>query len=139
VSALNRLDRDVFAQTSVRTVVVFEGINDLLDGTTAQQVIAGLREIAERARLRRVRVLGATLLPCGGFGTCTPAVDAERSAVNAWIRHAGAFDDVLDFDRALRDPAAPARMLPGYDSGDHLHPGDAGYAALAESVDLTLL
>jgi lysophospholipase L1-like esterase len=139
VSALNRLDRDVFAQTSVRTVVVFEGINDLRNGTTAEQVIDGLREIAGRVRPRGVRVLGATLLPCGGSGKCTPAVDAGRAAVNAWIRYAGAFDGVLDFDRALCDPAAPARMLPAYDSGDHLHPGDAGYAALAKSVDLTLL
>ncbi|MFJ8111910.1 SGNH/GDSL hydrolase family protein [Streptomyces sp. NPDC096132] len=139
VSALHRLDRDVFAQTSVRTLVVFEGINDLRDGTAAVEVIAGLREIADRARERGVRVLGATLLPCGGSARCTPAVQAERAAVNAWIRDAGTFDGVLDFDRALRDPAAPTRMLPVYDSGDHLHPGDAGYAALAQAVDLRLL
>ncbi|MFF3846396.1 SGNH/GDSL hydrolase family protein [Streptomyces sp. NPDC002328] len=139
VSALSRLDRDVFAQTSVRTVVVLEGINDLLLGASGEQVIEGLREIAERARLRGVRVLGATLLPCGGTARCTPAVDAERAAVNVWIRQAGAFDGVLDADRALRDPFAPTRMLPAYDSGDHLHPGDAGYAALAEAVDLRLL
>jgi lysophospholipase L1-like esterase len=139
VSALHRLDRDVFAQTSVRTLVVFEGINDLRGGTTAVAVIAGLREIAGRARARGVRVLGATLLPCAGSGRCTAAVEAERAAVNTWIRGAGGFDGVLDFDRALRDPVAPARMLPAYDSGDHLHPGDAGYAALARAVDLTLL
>ncbi|MFF4587505.1 GDSL-type esterase/lipase family protein [Streptomyces sp. NPDC001388] len=139
VSALHRLDRDVFAQTSVRTLVVFEGINDLRARATAAEVIAGLREIAERARERGVRVLGATLPPCGGSARCTPAVETERAALNAWIRDAGAFDGVLDFDRALRDPAAPARMLPAYDSGDHLHPGDAGYAALAEAVDLGAL
>ncbi|MCX4766119.1 SGNH/GDSL hydrolase family protein [Streptomyces sp. NBC_01275] len=139
VSAVHRLDRDVFARTGVRTLVVFEGINDLGDGTQAARVIEGLREIAVRARERGVRVLGATLLPCGGATRCTAAVEAERAVVNAWIREADAFDGVLDFDRALRDPAAPARLLPAYDSGDHLHPGDAGYAALAQAVDLKLL
>ncbi|MFJ3492785.1 SGNH/GDSL hydrolase family protein [Streptomyces sp. NPDC086091] len=139
VSALNRLDRDVFGQTSVRTVVVFEGINDLTTGATAEAVTAGLREITERARARGVRVLGATLPPCGGLAACTPAVEAARTAVNVWIRDAGLFDAVVDVDRALRDPAAPGRLLPAYDSGDHLHPGDAGYAALADAVDLSLL
>ncbi|MFI7499947.1 SGNH/GDSL hydrolase family protein [Streptomyces sp. NPDC049687] len=139
VSALHRLDRDVFAQTAVRTLVVFEGINDVRSGTTAFEVIAGLREITGRARERGVRVLGATLPPCGGSRNYTAAMEAERAAVNAWIRDAGAFDAVLDFDRALRDPAAPTRLLPGYDSGDHLHPGDAGYAALADAVDLGVL
>ncbi|OQD53629.1 G-D-S-L family lipolytic protein [Streptomyces phaeoluteigriseus] len=139
VSALNRLDRDVFAQTSVRTLVVFEGINDLLAGTSPERLTAGLREIAERARLRGLRVLGTTLAPCGGLARCTPAVEAGRTAVNAWIRERGPFDAVLDADLALRDPAAPGRLLPAYDSGDHLHPGDAGYAALADTVDLRLL
>ncbi|MGX1273185.1 GDSL-type esterase/lipase family protein [Streptomyces phaeoluteigriseus] len=139
VSALHRLDRDVFAQTSVRTLIVFEGINDLLAGTTAERLTAGLREIAERARLRGLRVLGTTLAPCGGLARCTPAVEAGRTAVNDWIRRSGLFDGVIDADLALRDPAAPGRLLPAYDSGDHLHPGDAGYAALADSVDLRLL
>ncbi|GAA2444213.1 SGNH/GDSL hydrolase family protein [Streptomyces glaucus] len=139
VSALNRFDRDVLAQTSVRTAVVFEGVNDLLAGTDAQRVIAGLRTLAEQARARGLRTLAATVLPCGGRSGCTAAVDAERAEVNAWIRGAGAFDAVLDFDAVLRDPADPARMLPAYDSGDHLHPGDAGLAALAGSVDLRLL
>ncbi|MFD8999776.1 SGNH/GDSL hydrolase family protein [Streptomyces sp. NPDC059582] len=139
VSALHRLDRDVFAQTSARTAVVFEGVNDLIAGADAPQVIAGLREIADRVHARGLRVLAATILPCGGTSRCPAAVDAERTAVNAWIRGSGVFDGVLDFDAVLRDPAAPTRMLPVYDSGDHLHPGDAGLAALADSVDLTLL
>lgn len=142
VSALHRLDRDVLAQPSVRTLIVFEGINDVRGGATAAEVTAGLREIVGRARAHGVRVLAATLLPCGGSGRYTAAMEAERGAVNAWIREAGALgtvDGVLDFDRALRDPAAPERLLPAYDSGDRLHPGDAGYAALAEAVDLTLL
>ncbi|MGW0609011.1 SGNH/GDSL hydrolase family protein [Streptomyces sp. NPDC002788] len=139
VSALHRFDRDVLAQPSVRTAVVFEGVNDLRWGTSAEQVIAGLREIAARGHARDLRMLAATILPCEGEARCTPAVDAERVAVNQWIREGEIFDGVLDFDAVVRDPARPSRMLPGYDSGDHLHPGDAGLAALADSVDLRLL
>ncbi len=135
VSALNRFDRDVLAQTSVRTALVFEGVNDLRAGTSAERVIAGLRQLAERGRARGLRMLAATILPCGGSAACTAAVDAERAAVNDWLRRGGAFDAVLDFDAVVRDPARPSRMLPAYDSGDHLHPGDAGLAALAESVE----
>ncbi|MCK1820248.1 SGNH/GDSL hydrolase family protein [Streptomyces sp. XM83C] len=139
VSALHRLDRDVFAQTSVRTVVVLEGVNDLLAGTRAEQITAGLAEIAERAHARGLRVLAATITPCEGWGTCTAAVESERAAVNAWVRTAGVFDAMLDFDAVVRDPARPTRILPEYDGGDHLHPGDAGLAAMAGAVDLRLL
>ncbi|WP_405867785.1 GDSL-type esterase/lipase family protein [Streptomyces sp. NBC_00005] len=139
VSALHRLDRDVLAQTSARTAIVFEGVNDVRWQAAAGQVIAGLREIADRGHARGLRVLAATILPCEGEALCTAAVDAERSAVNAWIRDSGVFDGVLDFDGVVRDPAHPARMLAAYDSGDHLHPGDAGLTALAESVDLRAL
>ncbi|MER6345911.1 GDSL-type esterase/lipase family protein [Streptomyces sp. NPDC001595] len=139
VSALHRLDRDVLAQTSARTVVVFQGVNDVRWGTTADQLAAGLREIADRAHARGLRVLAATILPCEGEARCTAAVDAERVAANDWIRGAAVFDGVLDFDAVIRDPQRPARMLPAYDSGDHLHPGDTGLAALADSVDLRLL
>ncbi|MFF9281500.1 SGNH/GDSL hydrolase family protein [Streptomyces griseosporeus] len=139
VSALHRLDRDVFAQTSVRTVVLFEGVNDLLSGTRAPDITAGLAEIAERAHARGLRVLAATILPCEGWGTCTAAVEGERTTVNTWIRAGAVFDGVLDFDAVVRDPARPTRILPAYDGGDHLHPGDAGLAALARSVDLRLL
>ncbi|MFE0098958.1 SGNH/GDSL hydrolase family protein [Streptomyces sp. NPDC059009] len=141
VSALHRLDRDVFAQTSARTVVVFQGVNDVRWGASAGQVIAGLREITQRAHARGLRVVGATITPCEGESLCSAAgVDAARQAVNAYVRDSGGdFDAVLDFDAVVRDPAHPARMLPSYDSGDHLHPGDAGLAALAESVDLTSL
>ncbi|KUL43511.1 SGNH/GDSL hydrolase family protein [Streptomyces regalis] len=136
VSALYRFDRDVLAQTSARTVVVFEGVNDVRWGTTAEQVIAGLRAIADRGHARGLRMLAATILPCEGEVRCTAAADAERVKVNQWIRSGPGFDGVLDFDAVVRDPARPTRMLPAYDSGDHLHPGDAGLAALAESVDL---
>ncbi|MEV5354574.1 SGNH/GDSL hydrolase family protein [Streptomyces sp. NPDC052693] len=139
VSALHRFDRDVLAQTSARTVVVFQGVNDLRWDTSAEQVIAGLRELAARGHARGVRMLAATILPCAGEARCTAAVDTARRAVNAWIREGGAFDGVLDFDAVARDPQQPARLLPAYDSGDHLHPGDAGLAALADSVDLRLL
>ena len=107
--------------------------------TTAEQVIAGLREIADRGHARGLRMLAATILPCAGEARCTAAADAERVEINAWIRGAGVYDGVLDFDAVVRDPAQPSRMLPAYDSGDHLHPGDAGLAALADSVDLRAL
>ncbi|GAP52077.1 SGNH/GDSL hydrolase family protein [Streptomyces azureus] len=139
VSALHRFDRDVLAQPSARTAVVFEGVNDVRWGTSAEQVITGLRELAARGHARGVRMLAATILPCEGEARCTAAVDAERVAVNEWIRAGGVFDGVLDFDAVVRDPQRPSRMLPAYDSGDHLHPGDAGLAALADSVDLRLL
>jgi len=139
VSALHRLDRDVLAQTSARTAVVFQGVNDVRWGATADQVIAGLREIAARAHARGIRVLAATIAPCEGESLCTASADAQRTAVNTWIRGGEGFDGVLDFDAVLRDPDHQARLLPSYDSGDHLHPNDAGLAALAESVDLKLL
>ncbi len=139
VSALNRFDRDVLGRPSVRTAVVFEGVNDIRWGTTAEQVVAGLRQLAERGHARGLRMLAATIVPCEGEARCTAAVDAERTELNAWIRSTDVFDGVLDFDAALRDPERPSRMLPVYDSGDHLHPGDAGLAALAESVDLRAL
>ncbi|KUF16364.1 SGNH/GDSL hydrolase family protein [Streptomyces silvensis] len=139
VSALHRLDRDVFAQTSARTVVVFEGVNDLRWGASADEVVAGLRAIAGRARERGLRVVGATVAPCAGEARCTAAVDAERVRVNSWLRRSGVFDAVFDFDAVLRDPARPERLLAAFDSGDHLHPGDAGHAALARSVKLAEL
>ncbi|MFF1451511.1 SGNH/GDSL hydrolase family protein [Streptomyces sp. NPDC058274] len=139
VSALHRLDRDVLAQTSARTALVFEGVNDVRWGASADQVVAGLREIADRAHARGIRVLAATIAPCEGESLCTAAADTRRTAVNAWIRDNDDFDGTLDFDAVLRDPAHPARLLPAYDSGDHLHPGDAGLAALADSVDLDAL
>ncbi|WP_433858898.1 GDSL-type esterase/lipase family protein [Streptomyces kronopolitis] len=140
VSAGHRLERDVLAQPSARTVLVFEGINDLRAGTPAGDVIAGLRELAGRAHARGLRVLMATVAPCAGYPDCTPDVEARRQAVNAFIRdNGGAFDATPDFDAVLRDPQRPERMLPAYDSGDHLHPGDAGLRALGEAVDLRAL
>ncbi|MGW0731916.1 SGNH/GDSL hydrolase family protein [Streptomyces sp. NPDC002851] len=139
VSAVHRLDRDVLAQTSARTMLVFEGVNDVRWGDTAEEVIAGLREIAARAKARGLRVIAATIVPCEGERRCTPEANAQRVAVNEWIRNNDTYDAFVDFDAVLRDPERPSRMLPHYDSGDHLHPGDAGLAALADSIDLRVL
>ncbi|MBO8185339.1 SGNH/GDSL hydrolase family protein [Streptomyces spirodelae] len=140
VSAQHRLERDVLAQTSARTVVLFEGINDVRWGASAEEVITGMKAIAARAKERGLRVVVATITPCEGYHDCTAEVDAKRTKVNAFVReNGGRFDAVLDFDAVVRDPSHPARMLPKYDSGDHLHPGDAGLRAIGESVDLRLL
>ncbi|MBM4792668.1 SGNH/GDSL hydrolase family protein [Streptomyces sioyaensis] len=140
VSAGHRLERDVLAQPAARTVVVFEGINDMRAGTPAEDIVAALRALARRAHERGLRVVVATVAPCAGYGDCTPAVEARRQAVNAFVRdNGGAFDATLDFDAVVRDPQQPRRLLPAYDSGDHLHPGDAGLQALGDSVDLRAL
>lgn len=141
-NALARLDRDVLAQTGVGTVFVFEGINDIQQPNSQydpDRLIAAYEQIIQRSRDRGLRVVGATLAPFQGYHSWTPEREAVRSAVNTWIRESGAFDAVVDFDEVLRDPGSPLRMLPEYDSGDNLHPGDAGYQAMAEAVDLRVL
>ena len=141
-SALARFDRDVLATPGLTHVIVLEGINDIgrsaVDGITADDIIFGYRQLITRAHDRGVMIYGATLLAAGPRPSFTPAHEARRAAVNNFIRTSGEFDGVIDFDAATRDPADPLRMLPAYDSGDHLHPGDAGYRAMAESIDLTL-
>lgn len=155
-NALARFGRDVLAQPGVRTVVVLLGINDISwPGTafapqqqrpTLEELTAGYAQLAAQARSRGVRVVGATLTPFAGALPGTPLSDyyqkekdALRQQLNTWIRASGLFDAVLDFDALARDPAHPLRLLPAYDSGDHLHPGDAGNRALAEGIDLPLL
>jgi lysophospholipase L1-like esterase len=137
-SAQARFDRDVLAQPDVSTVVVMEGVNDLRWdlATTPADLIGPYRQLVARAHARGVCVVGGTIPPWEGGSRWSPAKDDVREAVNAWIRGSGELDAVVDFDAALRDPQRPARMLPAYDSGDHLHPGDAGYAAMAAAVDL---
>ncbi len=138
--ATARLDRDVLQRAGARTVIVLEGINDILQGQhDPNQIIAGLREIADRAHAAGLRVLGGTITPFGGWGSYGADKEAARENVNSWIRSSGVFDAVVDFDAALRDPADPHRMLPRYDSGDHLHPGDAGYQTMADAIDLRAL
>ncbi|MET9292869.1 SGNH/GDSL hydrolase family protein [Streptomyces sp. NPDC003077] len=139
---LTRLERDVLSRTGARTVVVMIGINDLLRSPRqrdAGAVVAGLREVTDAARDRGLRVVGGTLLPFGGHRGHTPQTESLRQEINRSIRAGRLFDAVIDFDRALSDPAHPERLRPAYDSGDHLHPGDAGYRAMAEAVDLDQL
>jgi lysophospholipase L1-like esterase len=152
-NALARLGRDVLAQAGIVSVILFEGTNDIgqpdtkileisrcLSHTpvTADEIIAGYKQIIARTHARGLKIFGATILPYQGFGAWTTAGEAKRVAVNQWIRTSGAFDGVIDFDAALRDPATPTRMAPQYDSGDHLHPGPAGHEAMGNAVDLAL-
>lgn len=147
-NALARFGRDVLAQPGVRDVIVLEGINDIGfsnapgqsdQAVSAEDLIAGLRQIVERAHVAGLRVFGGTLTPFEGATYYSQAAEAKRQAVNAWIRTGGAFDGVIDFEAAVRDPAHPGTFLAAYDSGDHLHPNDAGYAAMADAVRLALL
>ena len=147
-SALARFDRDVLMQPGVTHVILLEGINDLTRGTgstdprntvSAQDIIFGYQQLIARAHERGLVIYGATLTPIGGMNRpTTAATDVKRRAVNAWIRTSGAFDGVIDFEAATRDPAQPDRFLPAYDSGDHLHPSDAGHMAMGEAIDLAL-
>ncbi len=149
-NALARLDRDVLTAPGAKFVILLEGINNIgLPGAfgfpdqvvTAEDIIAGHKQIIVRAHERGLTAIGCTLTPFEGTifpGYYTPAGEVKRQAVNAWIRSSGAFDAVIDFDRAVRDPAHPTRILPAYDSGDHLHPNDAGYRAMANFIDLSL-
>lgn len=139
-SAVARLQRDVLSRTDPRTLVVFEGINDIIwppHQLDPQAIIGGLRQIVLQAHADGIRVVGATITPAGGYSEGFDAQqEATRQAVNMWIRHSHAFDAVADFDAVLRDPANPDRISPTYDSGDHLHPNDAGYQVLADSLHL---
>jgi len=142
-SALSRFDKDVLMQTGVTHVVVMEGINDIglarsNPTPSAADLIAGHKQLIERAHARGLKIYGATLTPYEGAAYYSPEGEAKRQALNEWIRTSGAYDGVIDFDKATRDPAAPAKFLPAYDSGDHLHPGDAGYTAMGNAVDLAL-
>jgi lysophospholipase L1-like esterase len=140
VNALARFDRDVLSHPGASHVVVLEGINDMRNSptTSAADLIVGYRQMIERARTFGLKVYGGTLLPCEGANNCTPESEAKRKAVNEWIRTGKAYDAVIDFDAVIRDPNSPTKMLPQYDSGDHLHPSDAGYQAMANAIDLEL-
>ena len=146
-AGLDRFERDALQQPGVKSVIVRLGINDIglpgaiapaAERADAASLIAGYRKLIARARQQGVRIVGTTLSPFEHTtlapGYYTPAKEAVRQAVNRWIRSSGEFDAVIDFDQVLRDPAHPARLLPGYDSGDHLHPNDAGYVAMADAV-----
>jgi lysophospholipase L1-like esterase len=146
-SALARYERDVLAQPGVKYVIVLEGVNDIghpgsspgasapmSEDVTAEDMIAGYKQLIERAHERGIKIFGSTIMP---FPTQAPK-EAKRQAVNEWIRTSKAFDAVIDFDKLAGDPAQPGRFLAAYDSGDHLHPNDAGHKAMGEAIDLSL-
>lgn len=140
-SALARFDRDVLRQPGVKHVILFEGLNDITRTdkiVSADEIIAGYQQLIDRARAKGLKIHGATLQPIEGNAGYNSTNEAKRQAVNKWVRESGAFDAVIDFDAVLRDPERPARLLPEYDSGDHIHPNDAGYGAMANSIDLAL-
>jgi lysophospholipase L1-like esterase len=143
VDALARFDADALWQPGVTHIIVLEAINDIGQARqsptpTAEDLIVGHQQLIERAHGRGIRIYGATLTPFEAAAYFTKEGEAKRSAVNQWIRTSGAYDAVIDFDAATRDPANPTRFLPQYDSGDHLHPNDAGYQAMANAIDLAL-
>ncbi|PHY20413.1 SGNH/GDSL hydrolase family protein [Caulobacter sp. BP25] len=146
-SALTRFDRDVLSTSGVSSVVLLEGINDIgraaqpgyaSEAVSADDLIAGYRQLIARAHARGVKIYAGTLLPFEGAMYFHAAGEATRQAVNAWIRTSGEVDGVIDFEAAMKDPAKPTRMLEGLHSGDFLHPGDAGYARMAETADKAL-
>ena len=143
INALARLDRDVLTQTGAASVIVLEGINDIGMARAnplpaAADIIAAHQQIVERAHARGLKIFGATLTPFEGAAYFTPEGEAKRQAFNNWLRTSKAYDGVIDFDAATRDPQNPTKLLPLYDSGDHLHPNDAGYQAMGSSIDLAL-
>lgn len=146
-NALARLDRDVLSQDGARYVIILESINDIgrlhhltapQDDIDARQLEEGLRQIADAAHEHGMKVYGATLTPYQGANYYSEKGEQVREAVNNWIRTSGTFDGVVDFDKITRDPQNPLQFNPLYDSGDHLHPNDAGYKAMGGGIDLAL-
>jgi lysophospholipase L1-like esterase len=144
-SALARLDRDVLSQAGVKWMMLLEGINDIgrvgtgtPEAPTAEELIAAYRQIIERAHTHGIKVIGCTLTPYEGAGYSRAPGEAVREEVNKFIRGGGAFDAFVDFEAATRDPANPNRFRADFDPGDHLHPNDKGYQAMADAVDLAI-
>jgi lysophospholipase L1-like esterase len=142
-NALARFDRDVIAQPGVTHVTIMEGINDIgaagaNPSPSVEDLIAGHRQMIARAHARGIKAIGATLTPFEGAAYWTAEGEAKRQALNHWIRSSKAYDQVLDFDAALRDPAHPNKSQVAFDSGDHLHPSPAGYEAMANSIQLSI-
>jgi lysophospholipase L1-like esterase len=152
INALARFDQDVLSQPGVRYLLILEGINDIghagssapaSEGVTAEDIIAGLTQMIERAHEKEIKVIVATITPFEGEGNTkrsywTPEKAKVRETVNAWIRSGKGFDGFVDFDKAVRDPANPNKILPAFDSGDQLHPSDEGYKAMGEAIPLGL-
>jgi len=147
-NALARFDEDVLSPAGVKWLIVLEGINDIGQGAranalpenavTAEELIAADRQMIERAHLHGIKVMGATLTPYGGAGYSSEKGQAIHDAVNTWIKTGGAFDAIVDFEAATRDPNNPKQFRPEFDSGDHLHPSDAGYQAMADAINLAV-
>ncbi len=146
-SSLSRFDRDVLSVPGVKFVILLQGTNDIEhpaandlpdQAVSPEQVVGGLKQLIARAHAHHVKILGATLLPGEGAIAYTAEGEVKSKAVNEWIRTSKAFDGVIDFEAAVRDPDHPTRLRPEYDSGDHGHPNDAGYRAMADSIDLKL-
>jgi lysophospholipase L1-like esterase len=147
-NALARFDRDVLAQSGVRWLIILEGVNDLggIPGAatsheqppSAEDLIAAYEQIILRAHAHNIRVYGATILPYEGAFYFSAEGEADRQKINNWMRTSGKFDGVIDFDAATRDAKDPAHLVAAADSGDHLHPGDAGYKMMADAIDLKL-
>ena len=140
---LERFDRDVLATTGAGWLFVLVGINDIVYSPASNpippaELIAGYQQLIGRAHMRGLRVIGATITPFEGMSYYNAARENTRQQTNAWIRSSGAWDAVVDFDQVLRDPAQPTRLNPAYDGGDHLHPNDAGYQAMAQAVPLAI-
>jgi lysophospholipase L1-like esterase len=141
-SALTRMQRDILSRTGVKAVVIEMGLNDIIKPPRqpdADKIVGGLRQLVKASHARGLRVVGGTLTPFGGHRGYERGLDATRQRVNEQIRSGKVFDAVVDFDAALRDPADPKRLRPAYDSGDHLHPSDNGFRAMAEALDLKVL
>jgi lysophospholipase L1-like esterase len=149
-NALARFEREVLSPPGVTHLLVLEGVNDLgtltrdapatpeQHAVLVREMIEALRQVVARARSHGIKVIGGTIMPFGTSAYYHPdaANEADRAAVNAWIRTPGNFDAVIDFDAAMRDPASPTRLRPDLDSGDGLHPSIAGYQAMADAVPL---
>jgi len=145
---LDRFDRDALAIPGVKAILLLEGINDIGAGSTvdtdtgprsADDIIGAYKQLIERAHARQIKIYGATLIPYSGAVYFSAQGEAVRQAVNDWIRRSGAFDGVIDFDAVMRDPASPEHLIGAFQSGDNLHPNDAGYAAMADAVDLNMI
>jgi lysophospholipase L1-like esterase len=141
VSAQARLDRDVLSQPAVKTIILLEGINDIGGGqaTSIAQVTGAYHQLIDRAHAAGKCVVGATMTPFMGAGYSSPEKELIREGANEFIRRSGEFDAVIDFDKVTRDPDNPTMFLPRYDSGDHLHPNDAGYQAMGDAVKINQL
>jgi lysophospholipase L1-like esterase len=150
-AGLARVDRDVLGQAGVKFLIVLLGLNDIAqpnivapqsEDVSAKDVIEGQLQLIERAHEKGILAYGCTLLPFEDSliapGFYTPEKEAKRETINQWIRTSGAYDAVIDFDKVVRDPTHPKRMLPAFDSGDHTHPNDSGYQAMGRAIDLNL-